>query len=77
MSDTVPFKKAKSVLDSCSANSPTPCKSKNKSLGTHNTVETVGYGTTMQMSHSRASVDQTLLSITHAAGPGTLRLDYG
>ncbi|GBN13253.1 hypothetical protein AVEN_81205-1 [Araneus ventricosus] len=76
-SETVPLGKAKSAPDSGSAESPIQCRSKRKCFGTHNSADTVGYGTVQQTSHSCASVDQEPSSTTPTVSPGTSRLDHG
>ncbi|GBM98869.1 hypothetical protein AVEN_69058-1 [Araneus ventricosus] len=76
-SETVPLGKAKSAPDSGSADSPIQCRSKRKCFLTHSSVDTVGYGTVQQTSHSCASVDQASSSTTPTVGPGTSRLDHG
>ncbi|GBM53728.1 hypothetical protein AVEN_159535-1 [Araneus ventricosus] len=68
---------AKLAPDSGSADSKIQCRSKRKCLGTHNSVDTVGYGTVQQTSHSCASVDQASSPTMPTVGPGTLRLDHG
>ncbi|GBM92854.1 hypothetical protein AVEN_246781-1 [Araneus ventricosus] len=76
-SETVPLDKAKSAADSGSADSPIQSRSKHKRFGTHNSADTVGYGTVKQTSHSCASVDQAPSSTTPTVGPETWRLDHG
>ncbi|GBL79299.1 hypothetical protein AVEN_92510-1 [Araneus ventricosus] len=43
----------------------------------YNAVDTVGYGTVQQTSHSCASVDQASSSTTPTVGLGTSKLDHG
>ncbi|GBO13439.1 hypothetical protein AVEN_61834-1, partial [Araneus ventricosus] len=72
-SETVSLSKEKSAPDSGLVESPIQCRSRRKSLGTHNSADTVRYGTAQQTFNSCASVDQASSSTTPRVGPGTSR----
>ncbi|GFU23934.1 uncharacterized protein TNCV_3331841 [Trichonephila clavipes] len=76
-SKIVPFGKAKSVPENCSAYNPMQGSSKGKCFGTHSSVNTFGYETAQLTTHIHVFVDQALLSTNPTVNSGTSRLYHG